>query len=455
MNDYFERLPASIRDCPQPAAVRDILNTALAAVDPEQAVRRALHLDGTQLSVGGRRYDLAAYRKIYVVGAGKAGEPMAQAVVDMLGVRLDAGLVIVKDGHAHSRQLGRVEIAEAGHPLPDERGVTATNRLVRLLETAGEFDLVLLLLSGGGSALLTSPLAGLRLADLQSLTSQLLACGASIDEINALRKHLDGVKGGRLAQIAAPAQLICLILSDVVGSPLGVIASGPAAPDESTFADAWGVLERNDLLARAPAAVISQLRVGLADPTLETPKPGSPLFARVQTVLVGSNPQAAEAALAQARAAGFNALLLTTYLQGEASQAGRFLAAVLRQITESGEPAPRPACLIAGGETTVTLRGAGLGGRNQELALGALADLSGLENVLLVTLATDGGDGPTPAAGAAVSAASLRRAQAAGLAADDYLRRNDAYHFFAGLDDLLVSGPTRTNVNDLAFLFAF
>jgi hydroxypyruvate reductase len=324
-----------------------------------------------------------------------------------------------------------------------------------LLDSCREDDLVIALISGGGSALLSAPADGISLEDLQNLTRLLLACGASIDEINTLRKHLDQIKGGGLARFTYPARLVSLILSDVVGDPLDVIASGPAVPDSSTWKAAWGVLERYDLVDRAPQAILAHLQKGCRGELPDTPKPDDPLFARVQNVMVASNLQAAEAAAEQAEEEGFHTLLLTTYLQGEARQAGRILGAILRQVAAPGHPIPRPACLIAGGETTVTLLGDGLGGRNQEVALGAVSELHGLEQVALVTFATDGGDGPTDAAGALVTGETAQRAAALGMHPDDYLKRNDSYHFFEALGDLLFTGPTGTNVNDLTFLFAF
>lgn len=441
---------------PRGAAVRRILAAALDAVDPGQAVRRSVRRSGQTLWIGDQAYDLSRAGRLRVAGAGKAGAPMAAALVDLLGERIDAGLVVVKEGYRGDQSLaGPIEILEAGHPLPDERGVQAAARIASLVSHAAEGDLLICLLSGGGSALLVSPVEGVSLADLQALTSALLACGAEIQEINTLRKHLERLKGGRLARLAAPAQVATLVLSDVVGDPLESIASGPTAPDSGTFLDAMAILERYRLLDAVPPSILDHLRRGVSGQVQDTPKPGDILFDRVQHTITGSNRLAAQAALGAARTEGFNSLLLTTYLQGEARSAGRWLAAIARQIAASGEPLGRPACLVVGGETTVTLRGQGLGGRNQELALGAVEELAGLPDVLLVSLATDGGDGPTDAAGAMASGGTLARARAAGLDPRRSLDQNDAYHFFAPLGDLLQPGPTQTNVNDLAFLFCF
>ncbi|RME88897.1 MAG: glycerate kinase, partial [Anaerolineae bacterium] len=362
--------------------------------------------------------------------------------------RLHGGWVVAK--HPPAQTLEPLEILPGGHPLPDEGSLRAGGRVLAALNDLGERDLLVCLISGGGSALLTAPHPPLSLSDLQALTEALLTVGATITEINVLRRHLDRVKGGGLARAAFPARTVSLILSDVVGDPLEAIASGPTAPDPSTRDEALAVLERYRLRERLPASVLATL-----EGAPETPKPEDPLFDRVQNLLIGSNALAARAARTQAQEEGFRASLLTTRLQGEASVVGGVLAAILRQMAESGEPLPRPACLIAGGETTVTVRGDGLGGRNQELALAAVSVLDGLRDVMLITLATDGEDGPTDAAGAVVTGETRARAAALGLDADDHLRRNDAYHFFAALDDLLKPGPTGTNVNDLSFLFTF
>jgi len=440
----------------QAALVRSVLAAALQAADPYQAVRSALRRTGDLLKVDEQIYPLKNFQKIYVIGAGKAAYPMALAVEDILGDYLTNGLMITKEGHLPPQPaLRRAHILEAGHPLPDERGVEATRRMLHLLDNTTADDLVFCLISGGGSALMTAPAEGVSLSDLQQLTNILLRCGASIAQINTLRKHLDQVKGGGLARRAAPARLCTLILSDVVGDPLETIASGPTVPDAGTFQDAWKVLELFSLLDETPQGILSYLRRGLQGEAAETLKPGDPIFQRVQNVLAASNAQAANAAAERARRLGFHTLRLTTFLQGEARQAGMLLAAIARQIHASAEPLSRPACLITGGETTVTVRGSGKGGRNQELVLGAVEGLAQVPQSLLISLATDGGDGPTDAAGAVASDATLPRARALGLEPQDFLNRNDAYRFFEPLGDLLKTGPTRTNVNDLQFLFVF
>ena len=433
--------------------VQRVLAAALQAVDPYAALCSHVGRQGNCLSIGTKSYDLNEFENIYLAAIGKAGAPMARATADLLAERLTQGIVLVKDGY--QADLPGLEVFTAGHPVPDARGVLAAGRIMDLLGNAGESDLVLCLISGGGSALLTSPAPGLTLEDLQRLTALLMRCGADINEINTLRKHLEQAKGGNLRRLAHPAQLVTLVLSDVIGDPLDVIASGPTYPDPTTYQDAYAVLERYNLLEETPVEVRERLESGLAGALPETPKPGDLLFAGAQYEVVGNNLQAAQAAQEQARRKGLNTLLLTTSMQGEARYAGRFLAAIARQVALSGQPVTRPACLIAGGETTVTLQGDGLGGRNQEVALGAVSDLAGLEKALLVTLATDGGDGPTDAAGAVASGETLQQAQALGLDPQGFLRRNDAYRFFERLGGLIKTGPTLTNVNDLAFLFLF
>jgi hydroxypyruvate reductase len=444
------------------ARVLPILEAALQAVDPYAAVRRALEREGDILRVGGRSYDLGQVGRVLVVGAGKAGAPMARAVEDVLGDRLSDGLVTVKRGHTEPTRV--VRLREAGHPIPDQDGVEGTRAIVELVESAGPEDLVLCLISGGGSALLQLPAedSGISLEDTQQLTESLLRAGATINELNTVRKHLSRVTGGQLARLAQPARVVALLLSDVVGNPLDVIASGPTVPDTSTFADARAVLERFELAAAAgrtpsplPGSILARLEAGQRGDVPETPKAGDALFDSVHNVVVASNDLAAQAAVEEAERRGFTAMLLTTYVEGEAREVGKFVAALAREVAATGRPLPRPCCLVIGGETTVTVRGRGKGGRNQELALAAGLKLDGIADVLVVALATDGNDGPTDAAGAIADGTTVDRARALGLDPYAALAENDAYAFFERLGDLLLCGPTNTNVNDLTFVFAF
>jgi glycerate 2-kinase len=449
-------LTHSLRESQHGTIISQILSAALAAVDPAAAIRNSMQRQGNMLSIGQQTYDLTHYERVLLIGMGKAGTPMALASAEILGDALHQGIIVVKEGHGAQTELPeRLRILEAGHPIPDQRGVDGAQQIADLLSTTTAKDLVIALISGGGSALLTLPIEGISLADLQALTKELLACGATINEINTLRKHLDRVKGGGLARLAQPAQLATLILSDVVGNPLDVIASGPTVPDTSTFAEAYAILEHYQVLDQVPAAIVQHLHAGKAGEIADTPKQGDPLFDKVQNLVIASNIHAADAALACAQQHGLNTLLLTSYLQGEAREVSRVFSAIAREIADTARPLARPACIVAGGETTVTIRGKGKGGRNQELALAGVSELGQLENIWLITLATDGGDGPTDAAGAVVNGQTLARARALGLEPAEYLARNDAYHFFQQLDDLLLPGPTHTNVNDLTFVFAF
>lgn len=437
--------------------VCEVLEAALEAADPAQAVMRQLSLRGELLSIAGATYDLSRMNQVHLIGIGKAVVNMAQGVVSILGNRVTGGVLIAKHTNDNDRNKlpEQLRVLRGGHPVPDEHTFESTQHLLSYLEHVSEDDLVICLISGGGSALFSAPVPEITSEDLREVTRQLLACGAEINEINVLRKHLDQVKGGGLAELTAPARLVTLILSDVIGSPLDVIASGPTVPDSSTYLEMKRIIDQYQLGDSFPRNVMNLLQQGLAGEIADTPKPGDACFAGVRNVLVASNQSAAEAAFLQAEQAGFHSTILSTYLRGEAREAGRVLASIIEQISKQNLPLTRPACVILGGETTVTIQGSGMGGRNQELALGAIRDLSGLEDVLLVALATDGEDGPTDAAGAFVDGTSYSIANIRGLNADRALANNDAYHFFAGLDQLLMIGPTGTNVNDLAFLFIF
>jgi len=391
------------------------LSAALEAVDPAKAIKRHVSLSDNILRIGQRVYDLSHYRHVYVIGGGKAGGPMAQTVEEILGQRVTAGLVNVKYGYRAKTEI--IRLNEAGHPIPDAAGMAGMQQMAELARQATEEDLVICLISGGGSALMTLPAEGITLADMKSLTDALLRCGATINEINTVRKHLSQIKGGNLARLAYPAEIVSLILSDVVGNPLDVIASGPTVPDPTTFADACSVIEKYGLVEQLPRAIIEHLQRGKEGLIPETPKEGDEAFARTYNLIIASNEVAAEAAIAKAEELGFNSLLLSTFIEGEAREVAKVFAAIAKEILHSGQPVARPACVVAGGETTVTVRGHGLGGRNQELALNAALEIAGLEEAMIVSLATDGTDGPTDAAGAIADGSTLRRAQETGLSA--------------------------------------
>lgn len=433
-------------------ALAGIFGAALAAVDPHRAVLDATRIDEGNLVVADRPYDLAAYERIFVAGAGKAAGRMALAVEELLGGRISAGLVIVKEGH--KAPLGIVEQVESSHPVPGEAGAAATRRMLDMLRAADERTLVICLLSGGASALLVAPAEGVTLEDKQAVTSLLLKAGASIAELNAVRKHLSAVKGGRLAQAAYPAQLATLILSDVIGDRLDVIASGPAASDASTFADAWAAIEKYGLQQALPPRVADFIRRGMEGVAPETVKANDPCFGRTQNAIVAGIGQALAAAAEQARQLGFVTEIVDAGLQGEARDAARLIARRARAELAAMRAGERR-CLLWGGETTVTVRGAGRGGRNQELVLAFALEIEGEAGIALLSAGTDGTDGPTDAAGARVDGAIAAKARSLGLDPVSYLENNDSYHFFQRLDELggghshFITGPTGTNVMDL------
>ena len=437
-------------------AVCRILLAAVQAVDPYLIVSSNIFRKGDRLQIGEVDYDLSRTDRVVVLGVGKASAPMTQAAVDVLGDRLHSGLVIIKPGHDLELSLpSTFRVVTAEHPLPGQGSLEAGRQAAALAANLDENDLLLCLISGGGSSLCVSPSAEIEIEDLRRLNAALLASGADISEINTVRKHLETLKGGGLARLAYPASVASLMLSDVIGDPVDGIASGLTAADTTTFSDAMQVLRRYRLPEVEHRHVFQHVQRGMMGEIEDTPKPGAAVFKSVQNRIIGNNLLAAQAALEKAREEGFNTMLLTTRLQGEARMAGQFLASIAYQLDTTGQPIPRPACLIAGGETTVTLPGEGLGGRNQELALAAVPALRGMKDIALVTLATDGGDGPTEAAGAVVTGETLHRALQLGLQPEDYSSRNDSYHFFEALGDLLRPGPTMTNVNDLSFIFAF
>ncbi len=433
------------------AAAAKLQQAALSAVDPATGIRRHVRREGASLVVGDRRYDLDSYERVLVVGGGKASVSMAGAIVDILGERLSGGVVVTKHGHARGSgapsrafdpSASKIQIIEAGHPVPDKNSVRGAQAVADLAGGATAQDLLICLISGGGSALWTLPVPTLTLDALQELTDTLLRCGATINEINTVRKHCSRIKGGHLARLAAPAEVVTLILSDVVGDPVDVIASGPTVPDTTTVRDAGRVLQRYGIGKTGEGRGILQ----------ETPKPGDDAFEHAQHVIVGSNRQGAKAAVGRAQELGFQALLLSTYIEGEAREVAKVAAGLAKGIRSHKDPLPPPACLVWGGETTVTVRGEGKGGRNQELALAAALALEGWPQVLIMALATDGTDGPTDAAGAVVTGDTIRRSRELGLDPRTALEANDSYHFFEALGDLIHTGPTGTNVNDLLFV---
>jgi len=429
----------------------DILSVALDAVDAKRAVQNSLKLRESRISLNGVQLDLNDFSRIFVVGGGKAGGEMADAIEGILGDRISGGAVNVLEGTERNYSLQRIVLNGASHPILGEEGVRGVEKMLALVDEADEDDLIIVLISGGGSALMADPAHGIALGDLRKLTDELLRCGATINELNSVRKHLSEIKGGRLAKRAFPAMVVGLILSDVVGDPLDVIASGPTSPDSSTFRDAIEVLNRYELWHDAPSSVRHHLESGASGLIEETVKSGDKIFERVLNVVVGSNFAAARAAIQRAKALGYNEVLLSSRIEGEARHVGTVFAGIAREIASSGNPVKPPAAAVAGGETTVRVKGSGRGGRNQELALGAALKIDGL-NVVVAALATDGIDGPTDAAGAIADGWTMRRARSLRLSPLEYLNDNDSHGFFKGLRDTIVTGPTGTNVNDIVVI---
>jgi glycerate 2-kinase len=427
-----------------------IFQAGVEAVDPARAIKKHIKLRKDRLTVGRKTYDRSHFVRISIIGAGKASAAMARAMEEILGRKLDSGLVITKYGHAVP--LEKVRIIEAGHPVPDETGFGGARKIVQILATTDERDLIFFLISGGGSALLPYPAEGLTLADKQEVTKILLEVGAGIHEINALRKHLSLVKGGRLARMAYPSTLVSLILSDVIGDDLDSIASGPTVPDRSTFEDCLNILQRYDIAERIPVAARQIVEKGIRGKIEETPKVGDPAFERTQNLIIGNNIMAVEAAEKKAAELGYNTLILSSSIAGETRDVAGMHAAIAREIVCSGNPIKPPACVLSGGETTVTIRGKGKGGRNQEFSLAAAQEIDGLGNVVLLSAGTDGTDGPTDAAGAITDGATVARARSLGMDPRRFLYANDSYRFFEALDDLIITGPTHTNVMDLRII---
>ncbi|WP_440953773.1 glycerate kinase type-2 family protein [Methanococcoides sp. FTZ1] len=396
-----------------------------------------------------RCYDFTEYRNIYLISFGKAACKMASELEDILGKFVTDGIVLTKYGYSEPKPKN-IPVFEAGHPLPDENGILATGRILDLLEKADEADLVFFLISGGGSALLTYPRENIELTDVVRTTDLLLKAGATIEEMNTIRKHLSDVKGGGLARSAYPARSISLVISDVVGNPMDVIASGPTVPDTSTFQDFESIVRKYEL--ELPQAVRKLLEDGLSGIIDETPKKGDVVFDNCHHLLIGNNSLALSEAYEQASDLGYNTVVLTSSVTGEAREVAKVFASIAREERTNERPFPLPACIIAGGETTVNVTGQGKGGRCQEFALSFAVEVSGLENVLLLAAGTDGTDGPTDAAGAFAGGNTITRGKEAGLSASSMLSQNDSYTFFEKLDDLFITGPTGTNVMDIYLL---
>ena len=431
----------------------EALNAALEAVDPKVIIESKVMLKGNSLKISNLTFNLKRFKDIYVVGGGKASGAMTEALVELLGDRIKEGAINVPYS-SPSYRTGRVKLQQASHPIPDEKGVEGAKRMLEMAGKAQERDLVFCLISGGGSSLMPQPRKGISLEDKRRVTDALLKCGATITEINTVRKHISALKGGWLAKEAYPATVVNLILSDVVGDPLDFIASGPTVPDTTAFHDAVGILKHYGLWNTVPSSVRQVLSDGEIGRIPETPKPGDKVFNKVHNIVIGNNFTASEAAFNTFRKSKVNALLLTSTLEGQARDVGTVLASMAKEITTSGNPVPKPAAAVAGGETTVTVVGKGKGGRNQEIALSAALKIGNMDGMVIASVSTDGVDGPTDAAGAIVDGRTLQRANDLGLSPRGLLANNDSYKFFSELGDLVFTGPTGTNVCDVAVVVA-
>ena len=430
---------------------KSMIESALKTVDPYYLILEQLKLRGNILQIRNEKeFDLTDFDQIYVIGAGKGTAPMALAVEELLGDKLTAGAINVKYGHG--QDLNKIKLFEAGHPILDENTLSNTKEILQIIDQADENDLVIVLITGGGSALLELLPDGIGLNDLANLNQLLLSSGAAIEEINAIRKHLSLIKGGQLAKRIAPARTISLILSDVIGDPLESIASGPTAPDPTTFAQAIDIIAKYGLVDRIPVKIMDYLKNGLNNEIPETPDDQDAVFTLVRNYVIGNNALALNKLKQEAESNGYETVLLTDRVQGEAKEIAKLLAGIIKSGMQSSFPVTSPGCVLLGGESTVTLSGSGKGGRNQEITLAMLQELKDCKSEFyFCSFGTDGTDGPTDAAGASIDEKTINKVKNKNLSIVDYLKRNDSYHFFKQIDQLIITGPTRTNVMDLIF----
>jgi len=432
--------------------IKGIYSKAIDAVNPKKAVKNHIIRKGKVLHILDKgntvcKIDLKKYKRIIVTGAGKATAAMASSVEEILGDLISFGCIAVKYGYTEN--LSKIKIIEASHPIPDENGREAAKIILKLLEDAVESDLIISLISGGGSALLPMPPEPVTLEEKKFTTGLLMKSGASIHEINAVRKHLSLVKGGNLARAAYPATTVNLIISDVVGDDMDVISSGPFVPDNSTFAIAAEILKKYKLQSRVPVSVWKYISDGADGIHTENPKQNSPAFGKVTSIIIASNIIALKAAKEEAKKRGYNSIILSSLFEGETSNAAFYHCAIAREVLSSGNPVKRPACIISGGETVVAVTGSGLGGRNMEFAMHTAIYLNGIKNISAASIGTDGTDGPTDAAGAYADCSAIERATGKGMDIKSFKKNNDSYNFFKELGDLIITGPTNTNVMDV------
>lgn len=435
--------------------IKAIYTAAIAAVNPANAVKNHLHRSGNKLTLKSngqaiKSYNLDNFRNILVIGSGKATAPMAKAVEEILGDYISSGCITVKYGYIED--LSRINIIEASHPVPDRNGIEGAKKIKEILKNAGENDLVISLISGGGSSLLPLPAEPITLDEKRETTNLLLNCGATIHEINSVRKHLSLVKGGNLARLAYPAKVINLMISDVVGDLMDVIASGPFVPDNSTFNTARSILQKYDLMNKTPQSVISRIQSGIEGKIPENPDSRSDVFKNVTNLIIASNIIALQSAGEEAGRTGYNTIILSSLIEGETEDVAFFHSAIAKEVIASSNPVKRPACIISGGETTVTVTGKGLGGRNMEFAIQSALHIDGNENITIAGVGTDGTDGPTDAAGAVADGSTVKRGADLGIDINEYIKNNDSYHFFEKTGDLIKTGPTNTNVMDIRIM---
>jgi glycerate-2-kinase len=427
------------------------------AVDPKVCVKQHTMIQNQLLIIDGKSFDLSWYKNIYVIGAGKAVVGMVSAIEELLGDRITAGICIspceiqrlIPQGKPYPKKLKKIVVREGAHPIPDKKGMDATLEIMRLLRHTDERDLVICLISGGGSALLVYPPSEVTLGDLRKFTETLILSGVTIREINTLRKHISIVKGGRIAEMAAPSALITLIISDVVGDDLNMIASGPTLPDTGTFNDCISILKNYDILDKTPPSILRYIKSGAEGEIEETPKkPISGTF----NFLVGNNFTALKGVEKRARELGYNTLIISSFMEGEARDVAKFIISIAKEVKKTGNPIKRPACLIFGGETTVKVRGSGVGGRNQELVLSGASEIDGFGGIIILSGSTDGIDGTTPACGAIATSRTIKDAKKLGISPVEFLNRNDSYNFFKKVEGIIETGRTGTNVSDITIV---
>ncbi|OYT30812.1 MAG: hypothetical protein B6U94_05240 [Thermofilum sp. ex4484_79] len=422
----------------------------ISAADPETAIKKNVKVEGSSIIVQDKRFPLK--ESIYVIGAGKASGKMAKAIEELLGDRIEEGVVVVPEETVSAFQSSRIEFIGSTHPIPSEKSVVAGERIINLVKNLPKDSLIIALFSGGGSALVEKPVEDISIQDIALTSRLLMKSGADIYELNAVRKHLSEIKGGWLAKHAHPIPIISLLISDVVGDRIDTIASGPTAPDNTTFKDAIDAIEKYNLTDKIPKMVLEYISKGVKGLKPETPKPNDPIFRSVSNNIIASNIISLEAMRRKAEEIGYNTMILTSMITGEAREVGKVLAGIGIEISKSGNPITPPAVILAGGETTVTVRGGGKGGRNQELALSAALILKGYNGIVLLSIGSDGRDGPTDAAGAVVDGYTIEKALERGIDPKTYLYNNDSYTFFEKVGGLIKTGYTSTNVNDFIII---